>query len=85
MSLAAGPDTYALYKAVLGSLLGKLVLFGLTVSVFYHLAAGIRHLIWDAGKGFDPKTADATGAGAIAFGIFAAIAVWVVAAMTGAL
>jgi succinate dehydrogenase / fumarate reductase cytochrome b subunit len=85
VALASGPTAYLGYKHLLGTPVGKLVLFGLTVSVFYHLAAGIRHLVWDAGKGFGTKTADATGAGAIAFGIFAAIAVWVVAAVTGAL
>ena len=85
LALAAGPEAYGAYKHALGSPLGKLVLFGLTVSVFYHLAAGVRHLAWDAGKGFQPKTADATGAAAIAFGLVAAIALWVVAAMTGAL
>jgi succinate dehydrogenase / fumarate reductase cytochrome b subunit len=85
VSLAAGPEAYAAYKHLLGLPLGKVVLFGLTVSVFFHLAAGLRHLVWDAGKGFEPRTADATGAGAIAFGVFAAIAVWVIAAIKGAL
>jgi succinate dehydrogenase / fumarate reductase cytochrome b subunit len=69
----------------LGSVLGKVVLFGLTVSLFYHLAAGVRHLFWDSGVGFLPKTADMTGMMAIAFGIAAAVAVWVLAAMMGAL
>ena len=85
MALAAGPEAYADYKALLGSLLGKLVLFGMTVSVFYHLAAGVRHLVWDAGKGFEIKTADTWSAAAIAFGVVAAVGVWIVAAMTGAI
>ncbi|MEI9965317.1 MAG: succinate dehydrogenase, cytochrome b556 subunit [Caulobacteraceae bacterium] len=85
ISLAAGPDAYAVFKATLGSPLGKLMLFGLTVSVFYHLAAGVRHLVWDAGKGFNPRLADMTGAAAIAFGIVAAVVVWVIAALMGAL
>ena len=82
--LAMGPDTYAGYLAVMGSAFGKLVLFGLTVSVFYHLAAGVRHLVWDAGKGFQPGTADRTAMLAFTFGIVASIAVWVIAFMTGA-
>ena len=28
-------------------------MFGLTLAIFYHLANGIRHLVWDAGHGFD--------------------------------
>ncbi len=39
----AGP--YGQFKALLGSPLGKLVMFGMTLSLFYHLANGIRHLV----------------------------------------
>ncbi len=85
LALAAGPGPYMAYKAALGSPLGKLVLFGLTVSIFYHLAAGVRHLVFDAGKGFAPRTADLTGAASIAFGIAAAVAVWILAGLMGAL
>ena len=85
VSLASGPECYAVFMATLGSPLGKLVLFGLTVSIFYHLASGIRHLVWDAGYGFQPRTADLTSAVCIAFGIVAAIAVWGLAAVSGAL
>ncbi len=61
------------------------MLFGLTVSIFYHLAAGVRHLVWDAGKGFQPKTADLSGAVCIAFAVVASIAVWSIAALMGTL
>ena len=62
LSLAAGPDGLRRRSRTLaGSIAGKLVLFGLTLCVFYHLANGVRHLAWDAGYGFKPKTADATG------------------------
>ena len=85
VSLASGPDAYASYMGLLGSIPGKVVLFGLTVSLFYHLAAGVRHLVWDSGFGFRPRTADMSGMAAIAFGLAAAVAVWVLAAMMGAL
>ena len=79
VALATGPVAYAGYMNLLASPLGELVLFGLTVSVFYHLASGIRHLVWDAGDGFDPKVADATGAACIAFALAAAFGVWAAA------
>jgi succinate dehydrogenase / fumarate reductase cytochrome b subunit len=85
VALAMGPGPYEAYKHLLGSPLGKLVLFGLTVSVFFHLATGVRHLAWDAGFGFAPKTAEMTAVASIFFGIAAAVAVWVIAAMAGAL
>jgi succinate dehydrogenase / fumarate reductase, cytochrome b subunit len=79
IALAAGPDAFSAYHAALASPLGLLVLFGLTVSFLYHLANGVRHLVWDTGKGFEPKTADMTGWAAIAFGVVAAVLIWGVA------
>ena len=85
VSLAAGPDTYATFKGVLGSPVGKLVMLGLTASALYHLANGVRHLFWDAGAGLDIKSANASAVAVFAFTVVATVVVWVIAAMTGAL
>lgn len=85
IALAAGPEAYGMYKGLLGSPLGKLVMFGLTLSAFYHLANGVRHLTWDAGHGLDVKSANASAVVAFAFAAAATLAVWAIAAMTGAL
>ncbi|MEE8145706.1 MAG: succinate dehydrogenase, cytochrome b556 subunit [Kiloniellales bacterium] len=50
---AAGPDSFAAAQDFVGSFLGRLLLFGWTVSLFFHLCNGIRHLFWDAGYGFE--------------------------------
>jgi succinate dehydrogenase / fumarate reductase cytochrome b subunit len=85
LALALGPNAYGGYMSILGSFPGKVVLFALTVSVLFHLANGVRHLFWDAGKGFEPRTADATAVIAIVFGVAGAMALWLVAAALGAL
>jgi succinate dehydrogenase / fumarate reductase cytochrome b subunit len=85
VSLAAGPGAYDLFRLVLGSILGKLVLIGITFSLFFHLANGVRHLVWDFGAGFQPKTADMTAVVVVAFAVIATLAVWVAAGMMGAL
>jgi len=85
LSLAAGPEAYGTFKAVLGSFPGKVVLFLISLAVFYHLAKGVQHLVWDAGHGFELKSANAGAVASIAFAIAATLAVWVIAAMTGAL
>jgi len=85
VALAAGDEAYGTYMRLLGSIPGKVVIFGLTVSALYHLAAGVRHLVWDAGKGFELKTANATAWGALAFGLVGAVVVFVVAHLMGAL
>ncbi|CAN5809911.1 succinate dehydrogenase, cytochrome b556 subunit [soil metagenome] len=85
MSLAAGPDAYQTFMELLGSPLGKVVMFGLTLSVFYHLAKGVQHIFWDAGKGFALPIANMATIACFAFAIAATLAVWVIAWMTGAL
>ncbi len=85
VSLASGPDAYALFKGCLGSPFGKLVLVGLTLSFFYHLGNGIRHLVWDVGHGLDVKSANMSAMVVFAFTVSATAAVWWIAAMTGAL
>ena len=54
---AFGPEAYADFVAVMGSPLGLAVWFGITLAAAYHLTAGIRHLVWDAGAGLTPKAA----------------------------
>jgi succinate dehydrogenase / fumarate reductase cytochrome b subunit len=84
LALASGPVGYENFLALIGSPLGKLVLFGLTVSIFYHLANGVRHLFWDSGEGFTPATANLTAAAAITFAIVVSVFIWGAALFTGA-
>lgn len=85
VSLASGPEAYATFKGLMGSWLGLFVMFGLTLSVFYHLANGVRHLVWDAGHGLDVKSANASAVVVFAFAAAATLAVWGIAGMTGAI
>ena len=45
-------------RGFIGSILSRLLLFGWTLALFYHLCNGIRHLFWDAGHGFELDVAD---------------------------
>ena len=85
LALASGPVAYDDYMGLLGSIPGKVVLFGLTLSVFYHLFAGLRHLVWDSGKGFTPAVANRSAWVALIGGALAAVLVWVIAGMMGKL
>lgn len=84
LALAAGPEAYADYVAVLTSPLGLLVLFGITVFLFFNLAYNVRQTFWDLGHGFLPQTANMTGWACIVFGVVAAVLVWVALAALGA-
>ena len=60
-AVARGPETYAAAQEFLGCWLVQLVLAGWTWAFFYHLCNGIRHLFWDAGKGFELHQVYASG------------------------
>lgn len=61
VAAAYGPDAFEVVQSFVASWFGRLVLFGFTYALFYHLCNGIRHLFWDAGWGFELKTAYASG------------------------
>ncbi len=78
---AQGQDAYEQFSAITGSIFGLVVLFGFTVSICYHALNGVRHLFWDAGKGFNPKFASFTGALVIVVSLVLAAAIWVLAGL----
>ena len=75
-ALAGGPDAFADAQALLGSIPGRVLLLVLTFSLFYHLGNGIRHLFWDAGLGFELRTAHASGVVVVAAAIVLTLAAW---------
>ena len=85
VALARGPEAFASVQSFVGSWLGRLLLLGWTFSLFFHLANGIRHLCWDAGYGFEIKTAEISGWVVVAAATALTVIVWVVglAAMAG--
>jgi len=75
-ALAAGPEWYARFAACASSPIGLLVWFGLTAAVFYHLASGLRHLVWDLGFGLNPKTANLLTNLSLWFGVLGVVGFW---------
>lgn len=56
IAAASGPAAYDMAQAIAGSILGRLVLFGYTFVLLHHMVGGLRHFIWDMGRGYDPQT-----------------------------
>jgi succinate dehydrogenase / fumarate reductase cytochrome b subunit len=78
-SAAYGPEEFARAQRVLGSWFGRLVLLGMTFSLFYHLANGIRHLAWDAGWGYELPTLRTSGWVVVVVSVAITSLVWVAA------
>ena len=58
IAAAMGPEAFDQVNVLFGSVLGRLVLIGYTWALLHHMLGGIRHFIWDTGRGLDIKTAD---------------------------
>jgi succinate dehydrogenase / fumarate reductase cytochrome b subunit len=78
LAAAFGPDSFADAQALIGSWFGYLLLFGWSFSLFFHLANGIRHLVWDAGYGFELDQVYASGWIVVGAAVGLTVLAWIV-------
>ena len=81
LALAAGPEAFATAEWWITSWVGNLVMFLSLWGIWYHYLAGLRHLIFDAGKGLDIPTAEKLGwicvYGSVVLTILTVIIYWI--------
>jgi succinate dehydrogenase / fumarate reductase cytochrome b subunit len=75
---ATSDAAFADIQELIGSWLGLLVLFGFTLALFYHFCNGIRHLAWDAGRGFELPAMHRSGWTVISATVILTILFWAV-------
>ena len=78
IAAASGPNAYANFEWFMGSLIGRLVLFGYTWALLHHMLGGIRHLIWDTIHGFEPAERELLALATLVGSISLTLIVWVV-------
>ncbi len=78
IAIANGPGAYATLQAFTGSIIGKLILFGYTWALMHHLLSGIRHFVWDLGRGFKPNEREALTWGAAIGGVSLTVLLWII-------
>ncbi len=66
-------------QSFVASLFGKIILFGWSFAVYFHLYNGIRHLFWDIGKGYCLKTVTRSGIAVIIMTIISVFLTWGIA------
>ncbi len=74
-----GPEHYAGMQRFLGSWIGLVLLFGWSAALFYHLCNGIRHLVWDTGRGLKLGSVYAGGWAVLAGTVVLTAAAWIFA------
>lgn len=85
LAAATGPQAYATFQGVAGSIFGRIVLFGYTFALIHHLTGGFRHFLWDLGYGFGPEEREWLTRAALVASVSLTILVWVVAYLAGGL
>ena len=78
IAAAIGPDYFDFVQMVMGSIAGRLILFGFTWALLHHMIGGIRHLVWDTGIGMEKHTATLFAKVSLALSITLTIAIWVI-------
>lgn len=80
VALAGGADSYAAVTRLFASPIGLALILGWAFAFCYHLLNGVRHLFWDAGKGFERTQRHVSGwfavLGAIALTVCIAAWIW---------
>jgi succinate dehydrogenase / fumarate reductase, cytochrome b subunit len=76
ISVAAGGELFEATHWFLVSPIGMVLLFLWSVAFFYHLCNGIRHLAWDAGYGFEIRTAARSGYAVIVMTALLTLLAW---------
>lgn len=76
VAAASGPEYFNYVNGLFGSLLGRLILLGYTWALINHALGGIRHFIWDTGRGYDLGTIDRLCWSTLFIGIALTLAIW---------
>jgi len=76
VAVAAGGQLFAATHAFIASPIGIILLFLWSVAFFYHLCNGIRHLVWDAGYGFELRQAYRSGYAVLAATVLLTVLAW---------
>lgn len=75
---ASGPEAYNTAMDLFGSFLGRLILFGFTWALMHHMLGGIRHFIWDTGRGLDAKSRNWLARATLAGSLSLTLILWII-------
>lgn len=76
VAASTGPEYFSYVSGVLNSWPGRFVLLGYTWALIHHALGGVRHFIWDTGRGYDIETIDRLSWGTIVLSLLLTAAIW---------
>lgn len=81
VSLASGPVAYARVAWFFGSPIGYLAMFVYTWVLMHHMLGGVRHLVWDLGRGMEPGERMRMARFTLIGSVTLTLVIWIVAFM----
>lgn len=79
LALSTSPEYFAVANGVLTSWFGDLVLTLSAWAIWFHFLNGVRHLVWDTGRGMGMKRVARTGWLVIALSVvMTLVTIWIV-------
>ncbi len=79
VSAATSASAFETVHGFMGSWFGRIILLGYTWALLHHLLGGIRHFIWDTGRGYGAEERSFLAHATLAGSIGLTILVWIVA------
>lgn len=78
VAAASGPDYFAFVNRIYGSWIGLIVLFLFSWALVHHMLGGMRHFIWDTGRGLGKPARDILATATLVGSVAITILLWIV-------
>ena len=79
LTAASISDSYFDFvQGFFGHWFGRLLLFGFTWALMHHALGGLRHLLWDTGRGFDLNVVEWLARANLAGSIILTLLLWII-------
>ncbi|MCB1502093.1 MAG: succinate dehydrogenase, cytochrome b556 subunit [Bauldia sp.] len=78
IAAASGPKYFRFVNGLASSWIGLIVLFGFSWALIHHALGGVRHLIWDTGRGMGKPARDQLAIANIIGSVALTILLWII-------
>lgn len=79
VAAASGAEYFAIVNGLYSSWFGLIILLGFTWALMHHMIGGLRHFIWDTGRGFELETIELMAKASIAASVGLTVLLWIIA------
>ena len=83
VAAASGPQAFSYASGFFGSIIGQLILFGYTWALLHHMFGGLRHFVWDTGRGLSKETSTMFAQATLIASLVVTMVLWAIVLIAG--